>query len=122
MPVYNLYCEDCLLDIEIECSVSEYDNRMKNIVCPECTSRKVYRNYQNDNVYSSVREVKTIGQLADANTKKYRSQLNEEDAKKKESQKEQKPWYINKDTTASTKEINNMTKEQQKKYIMEGKK
>lgn len=120
MPTYNLYCDDCLLSIEIECSISEYDNRMKNIVCPECTSRNVYRNYQEDNVYSSVKDIKTIGQLADKNTKRMQSQIKEHQDKNKKPEQE-KPWY-HEYATATNKEVNKMTNKQKAKYIMEGKK
>jgi len=124
MPIYNLYCDDCLLDIEIECSISEYDNRMKTIVCPECTSRNVHRNYQHDNIYSSVKNVNTIGKLADKNAKINKTQINEMQHKKKESTVEApKAWYKDdKFGTATPKEINKMSTEQKTKYIMEGKK
>lgn len=124
MPTYDLYCDDCLQEIEIECSISDYDNRMKNIVCPNCTSKNVYRDYSRDNVYSSVRDVKTIGQLADKNAKVNQSKINEMKHKKQESTAEvPKPWYKNdKFGTATPKEINKMSTEQKTKYIMEGRK
>lgn len=121
MPFYNLKCEDCSQDIEIFCKVSEYDVRVKNTVCPSCASKNVYRNYQEDNIYSSVKDIKTIGQLADANSKKYKTQLAEADAKKQEDTRVEKPWY-HKHGDATTKEINKMNKNQKLKYIMEGKK
>lgn len=119
MPIYDLLCDVCLQEIELECSIAEYDTRMKNIVCPNCTSRCVYRNYANDNVYSSVREVKTIGQLADKNAKKMSSQIKEHEDKNKK--QETKPWY-SEHTTVTNKEFNKMTDKQKAKYIMEGKK
>jgi len=118
MPTYNLYCHDCLQEIEIECRISDYDNRMKNIVCPNCTSRNVYRDYVRDNIYSSVRDVKTIGQLADKNSKENKSKIQEIEAQKP---KKQTPWYHNAGG-ASPQEINKMTKKQKKDYIMKGKK
>lgn len=120
MPEYNLYCDDCDQDIEIFCSISEYENKMKNIVCPNCTSRNIYRNYQNDNIYSSVKDIKTIGQLADLNAKKMGSKLREE-VDKKAKPESPKPWY-HEFATASNREINKMTDKQKTKYIMEGKK
>jgi hypothetical protein len=124
MPIYNLYCEDCNLDIEIECPISKYDSAMKNIVCPECTSRNVHRNYSHDNIYSSVKSVKTIGQLADKNAKLKKSSIQEELHKKKESTPEAlKLWYKDsKYGEATPKEINKMNDNQKLKYIMEGKK
>lgn len=118
MPRYSLYCEDCLQDIEIECSIAEYDNRMKNIVCPNCTSRNVYRNYSEDNVYSSVKDIKTIGQLAEKNAKENKSKIQELDSQKP---KKEKPWYHNA-ASVTNKEINKMTKKQKRDYIMRGKK
>ena len=124
MPIYNLYCEDCNLDIEIECPISKYDSAMKNIVCPKCTSRNVHRNYSHDNIYSSVKSVKTIGQLADKNAKLKESSIQEELHKKKESTPEApKLWYKDsKYGKATPKEINKMNDNQKLKYIMEGKK
>lgn len=119
MPIYNLYCEDCDQDIEIFCKVSEYETKMKNIVCPNCTSRNVYRNYQEDNIYSTVKEIKTVGQLAEHNTKKMGSKLTEEYEKNKKP--ENKQWYQDsKYGAASRKQINKMTPEQKKKYILKG--
>lgn len=120
MPEYNLYCDDCDQDITIFCKVSEYDTRMKNVVCPNCTSRNVYRNYQEDNVYSSIKDIKTIGQLADKNAKKMGSKISENQDKKPKVEND-KPWY-HEFATATNKEINKMTKQQKAKYIMEGKK
>jgi hypothetical protein len=121
MPFYNLCCEDCDQKIEIFCSISEYDKRISKTVCPTCSSKNIYRDYQSDNIYSTVKEIKTVGQLADANAKKYKSILNEADAKKQEETKVEKPWY-QKNAQATSKEINKMTKKQKQKYIMEGKK
>ena len=122
MPIYSLYCDDCLQEIEIECKISEYDSRMKQIICPSCSSRKVYRNYESDNIYSTIKEVKTLGQLAEKNTKKMGGKLKEEQ-EKKQAKEPPKPWYHDsKLGDASRKEINKMTPEQKKKYILKGKK
>jgi len=121
VPEYNLYCDDCNQNISIFCGISEYDTRIKNTICPNCTSKNVYRNYKEDNIYSTIKEIRTIGQLADSNEKKNKSILNELEAKKKESKKEEKPWY-HKNSTATNKEINKMDKKQKAKYIMESKK
>lgn len=122
MPIYNLYCDDCSHDIEIVCSISQYDDTIKNIVCPNCDSKNVYRNYQEDNIYSSIKDVKTIGQLADKNAKINKNKIAEANHKEKESQpKQATAWYKDpKFGTASSKEINKMSNEQKTKYIMEG--
>lgn len=124
MPTYNLRCDVCLQDIEMRCSISDYDEVMKHVECPNCTSRNVYRNYEADNIYSSVKDVKTIGQLADKNAKLNRTKISEANSKKKESEPQQEqPWYQNaKYGSASFKEINKMSNEQKVKYIMEGRK
>lgn len=121
MPTYNLFCENCNADIEFFCSISEYDKFMKEIKCPSCSSKKLYRNYQEDNIYSTVREIRTVGQLAEHNTKKMGSKLSEEYEKNKPSSKKQ--WYQDEKLgDASRKEINKMTPAQKKKYVLTGKK
>jgi hypothetical protein len=121
MPNYNLYCDDCDQEIEIFCSIKDYDTRMKNIICPNCCSRKIYRNYQEDNIYSSIKEITTVGQLAEKNTKKMGSKIDEEYHKNK--REESKQWYQSpKYGEASRSEINKMTREQKKNYILKGKK
>lgn len=122
MPSYNFKCEDCDSEIELQCSISEYPDLIKNIRCPGCSSVNVHRDYSNDNIYSSVREIKTIGQLAEFNTKKMGSKLQEEYEKNKPKE-EVAQWYQNsKLGDASRKEINKMTKEQKKRYVLTGKK
>jgi len=58
-------------------------------------------------------EPTTIGQLADKNTKKNKSQLDEAAAKKRETEPQQPD-------VSYRKKINKMTPEQKHKYIMEG--
>jgi len=92
---------------------------MKNVICPSCASRNIYRNYQEDNVYSTIKDIRTVGQLAEYNTKKMGSKLNEEYEKTKIPEK--KPWYQSeKYGKASKQQINKMTKEQKKDYILGG--
>ena len=117
MPTYSLICEDCSQGIEVECYMSEYDAAIKNLTCPSCTSRNIHRDYQEDNIHTYCVNVTTIGQLADRNTKKMKSQLEEEDAKRP---KVKVPWHHEK-ATKTNKEIGKMTPERKKKYIMEGK-
>lgn len=122
MPLYNFECQKCESEIELQCSISEYPNLVKNMTCPGCGSIKIYRDYSKDNVYSTVREIKTVGQLAEANTKKMGSKLQEEYEKNKPKE-EVAQWYQNsKLGDASRKEINKMTKEQKKRYVLTGKK
>lgn len=123
MPTYNFYCEKCKAKFDLECRISEYDQIFKNIDCPNCSSTdSIYRDYNADNIYSTIREIRTVGQLAEHNTKKMGSKLTEEYAKKKEAEP-QKPWYHNPKLGGATrKEINKMTIEQKRKYILKGQK
>ena len=122
MPTYNFICDNCNQNIELFCSIKEYDKYTKNIACSNCSSKNIHRNYEEDNVYSTVKEIKTIGQLAEANTKKMGSKLTEEYEKNKK-EEPKKPWYQDsKFGSANRKEINKMTNEQKKKYILNGKK
>lgn len=121
MPVYNFVCEDCNAEIELSCSISEYPEMIEDLNCPACSSKNVHRDYSQDNIYSTVREIRTVGQLAEANTKKMGSKLQEEYEKNK-GPEPQKPWYQDsKFGDASRKEINKMTPQQKKKYVLTGK-
>jgi predicted nucleic acid-binding Zn ribbon protein len=87
--------------------------------CPECGKHKLYR-VLTGGIHGYVAGSETIGSLADKNTKKYKSQISEAEAKKKEENPEpEKPWYHG---DATAKEINKMTERQKVKYIMEGEK
>lgn len=120
MPEYNFNCSSCNAATSKSWSVSEYDQQLKKVKCDNCGG-KLERCYDLDNVFTSVKDIKTIGQLADSNASKYKSRLNEAAAKKSEETKVEKPWY-DKYTTATSKEINNMTDKQKVRYIMEGRK
>lgn len=121
MPTYNFCCEKCLAKFDIYCLINEYDLTFKKLSCPECASKRIYRDYESEDIRGTVKEIKTIGQLADYNTKKMGSKLQEEAEKNKKP--EQKQWYQStKYGDATRKQINSMTPEQKKKYIIEGKK
>ena len=116
MPRYSFTCEKCGHNQEKFWLISEYDNNLKSCKCEKCKSRKIYRNYQSDNMYGSVREVKTVGQLAERNTKKMgRYELEnrlKEDKIPEEIEKRNKRQKLNK--------LAKMNDKQKTKYIMEG--
>lgn len=116
MPTYDYKCNACehLLE-DIVQSFSEKPLKK----CPECGKHKLFR-VISGGLMATVKNIDTIGKLADENTKKNKSQLDEAAAKKaEENPAPAKPWYHG---DASSKEINKMTPKQQVRYIMEGKK
>jgi|688.fasta_scaffold09695_18 hypothetical protein len=123
MPTYSFCCEDCAATTEIECRVAEYKAKSKKVSCSVCNSKNVYRDFKADNVQGSVKNVNTIGQLADKNAKKNKTKISEAKHKQKESTiQAPQPWYKNsKYGSATPKEINKMSTDQTTKYIMEGK-
>ena len=93
MPRYTFVCEDCGEYSEMVASIAEYDKALSEYKCPECNSKKVVRSYEDDNTYCSVKEIKTMMQLAEANEKKYGKELvakmrEEHKTKRKEGMKE----------------------------------
>lgn len=85
MPEYPLACDKCDHQWEDFWKVSEFDEKLKKAKCPECKSKKVYRDFNADNTYMgytySLNDCKTIGQYAEKQRKKYgeeKSQLMEE--------------------------------------------
>lgn len=75
MPSYTFICEDCKYTLELICSIKEYDSVCADLECQKCKSLNFYRDYLSDCVHTNVREVKTLGQLADRNEKKYGKEL-----------------------------------------------
>ena len=69
MPRYTFVCEDCGEYSEMVSSIAEYDKSLAEYECPHCQSKKVVRSYEDDNTYCSVKEIKTVMQLAEANEK-----------------------------------------------------
>ena len=116
MPEYNFKCEKCnSMSVEFW-RVQEYDDNMKKVKCHQCKSKKVNREYSLDSIHATVKEIKTIGQLAEANTKKLGKYGLEEKMRKdnKIISKEAK------DKKDLMRKINKMTPEQKQKWIVEG--
>lgn len=116
MPEYSFRCEKCSRDFSEFWSISSYDEKLNNLTCESCGSKKVHRNYQEDNMVVSYHEVKTIGQLAERNTKKM-GKYHLEDKMQQDNMELHKK---NKEVTAKRRKLNKMTPEQKHKYIMEG--
>ena len=72
MPFYSFLCDDCLFDFEANITIDEYDNLLSKIVCPNCLSRNVFRDYKSDNVSGGV-VFKTLGAIADRNNERMSS-------------------------------------------------
>jgi putative FmdB family regulatory protein len=71
---------------------------------------------------SFCKDAKTIGQLADSNWSKMGSYKRSEIAAKSKNSKQQSASFFDQFGSANKKEINKMTQEQQKKYIITGEK
>ena len=115
MPTYIYECNECEHSFEQLQKMS--DEPLKK--CPECGKNELFK-VITGGIYACVKNTNTVGQLADKNAKKYKSMINENQAKKKEeAPKPDKPFYHGE---ATRKEINKMTNKQRQRYIMEGKK
>mgnify|MGYP003645989247 FL=1 len=115
---YDYVCDDCSHEL-FDYYQSIQDDPI--VRCPECDKDSL-RRIISGGAGAFVQNINSIGSLADFNTKKNSSKINETEAKKKESQpKKETSWH---DTAgdASRVEINKMTKEQKTNYIMRGKK
>lgn len=116
--LYDYICGDCGHELN-DIHQSIHDECLKK--CPACgklsLSRVIY-----GGLGSFVKDVKTIGQAADKNWNRMGYyQKSEIEAKEKEKNKqEQSP--LSQCGNASKKEINRMTPEQKKKYIITGEK
>ena len=112
MAIYEYKCEACRNSFEEEISIKKYKKRKKS---PSCGKHKLVRILGVPDI--SVRgDINTIGQLAESNTKKMGAyQL--EDKQRQDNKEFEK---LKRDTRKTQREINKMTPEQKKKYIIEG--
>lgn len=118
MPEYSFYCRKCKHKFSRYWNISQYDKEIDLIECESCSADKsfVSRDYQEDNMVVSYHEVKTIGQLADRNTKKM-GKYELQDKMREDNMDFHKK---NKEVAAKRRRLNKMTPEQKKKWIMEG--
>ena len=109
---YDYVCNNCGNEmIDVEQSIKDKAYRK----CPECNHHSLNR-VIHGGYFIAPREATTIGQVMDRNAKKNKKRYDDTPPKPEK----EKTWY-DKHRTATTKEIKKMTKDQQKRYIMEGK-
>ena len=116
MPQYSFYCDDCSSSFSEFWSISSYDQKLKSLCCPSCSSVNVGRDYVEDNVVVSYHDITTVGQLAERNTKKMGKYKLEERMMEDNMDLHKK----NKEASAKRRKLNKMTPEQKTKWIMEG--
>ena len=118
--LYDYVCENCQHEIE-DVYQSIKDDAL--VSCPLCGQNGLQRVIYGG-LGTFVKDVKTIGQLADSNWKKlghYRQSEQEETAKQKRQEKENSSVF-SAFGSASKKDISKMNPDQQKKYIITGEK
>jgi len=116
MPLYDYECRDCGAEVS---DVFQKVTDPELTTCPLCNEEGLFR-LVTGGLHSFMAGSDTIGSVADRNTKANKNQINEMEAKKRESQpKEEKPWYQTQGSK-SMKDINKMNDKQKAKYIMGG--
>ncbi len=120
MPKYDYECSGCehqLIDVQ----QSFHDDALTT--CPECGEEKLFR-IVTGGIMAKVNSVNTVGKLADQNSKKFKSEIEEVRHMQEEANPEPKaPWYHEpKYGCATGREINKMNADQKRRYIMEGRK
>ena len=90
-------------------------------LCPKCNEEKLFR-VVTGGLHVSVKNVNTIGQLADRNATNNKSIIKENQQRLSESKPAEEKSWMDKHRSASNKEVQKMTKQQKARYIMEGKK
>ena len=120
MPTYDYECKECehqVIDV-----FQKFDEEPLT-ECPACKKQSLFR-IVTGGIMAKVNNIDTVGKLADHNSKKYKSELDEAAHMKREANPEpDKPWYHKpKYGNATSKEINKMNKDQVRRYIMEGRK
>jgi putative FmdB family regulatory protein len=112
MAYYEYRCEACEHFFGEELSIKKYKRRKK---CPSCGKHKLNRVLDVPTLVIKGRPT-TIGQLAEANTKK----MGRYERQEKENRDNKELRKAKKEARKSQRDINSMTKEQKKKYILEG--
>lgn len=116
MPIYDYECRDCGVEVS-DVFQKVTDPELKT--CPKCEKEGLFR-VVTGGLHSFMAGSNTIGSIVDKNNKKYKSQIQESDAKKQEENPApEKAWY-NKKGSKTKKEINKMNDSQKTRYIMEG--
>lgn len=116
MPLYDYKCDHCSYTME---DVYQHMKDDSLSICPSCKNSTLFRVIYGG-IYSSVKDVKTIGQLADKNWKNLGSYKRSEIENKNRDKSLQTVFP---DTGKATrKEINKMNEQQRINYIMTGEK
>lgn len=116
MPKYDYLCDNCKHEIN-DIYQSFSDESLKR--CPSCGQESLNRViYGGIGVF--VKDIKTIGQAADYNWKKMGSYKRSEIEQERKQQTSEKDSPLSVFGDASRKQINKMTPEQKKKYIITG--
>ena len=120
MPTYDYECKSCEHQV---IDVKQGFNDEPLSLCPECSKEELFR-IITGGIHGSVKNINTIGSLADHNSKKYKSEIAEGKAMANELNPEApKPWYHDpKYGDASKKEVSQMSNARKLRYIMEGRK
>tara|TARA_R110002020_G_scaffold103752_24_gene243277 strand:- start:15346 stop:15702 length:357 start_codon:yes stop_codon:yes gene_type:complete len=117
--LYDYICDNCdHVMIDVQQSIKDEPKK----VCPSCKKHKLRRAFSVGLGGFVKGGSSTVGSLADANAIKNASQINETEAKKKESRPTEKKRWFDNSGSATAKEINSMTTKQKASYIMKGKK
>lgn len=115
--LYDYKCDNCEHELK-DVQQSIKDEAL--VLCPNCGKEALYRVIYGG-LGSFMKDAKTIGQLADRNWSKMGSyQRSELEAKNKPKNNEESNF--SNFGKATKKEINKMTPEQKKKYIITGEK
>tara|TARA_Y100000401_G_scaffold64365_1_gene51214 strand:+ start:359 stop:727 length:369 start_codon:yes stop_codon:yes gene_type:complete len=111
VPLYDYVCSNCDHEInDVQQSIK--DKPLQK--CPQCGMKKLERVIYGGHIFVKG-EAKTIGQLADRNSKKmgkYERQAKEKEHNMKQEMSEKRKL---------NRKINSMTPEQKRKWIMDGK-
>lgn len=114
--LYDYACSNC------DNKIMDYYQSIKDepiTLCEKCNTHSLYR-VISGGLGSFFKEAKTVGQLADKNWSKFgRYKQSELEQKTKES-KQKKASYFDQFGSANRQQINKMTEEQKKKYIITG--
>ena len=116
MPIYDYECRDCGAEVS---DVFQKVTDPELTTCPLCNEEGLFR-VVTGGLHSFMAGSATVGSIADKNTKRDRNKINEEHHKKLESNPQPKKHWYQEQGNKTRKEINKMTTEQQKRYIMEG--
>lgn len=115
MPLYDYQCNSCNY---LMSDVYQHITEDSLVICPSCNKAELQRIIYGG-IYASVKDVKTIGQLADKNWKDIGHYKRTEISSQ---QREKSQTVFPEAGQASRKEISKMTIEQKTNYIMTGEK